>query len=327
MRSILQFASRPRTERPELRIPRNARRETVEIQLDLEKLLAAAVLEQYLLIRSLAPEILEAARQAFSLTLPGRVSIFDFRFSPIFVERIAKLLAASRVLGMLQVRRGAGLPLTTRQSPLANDLQFGELDKVKPERAIQYLQALAPMERAKWEQLVAAQRSRAFTIAGVHQQSLLEGMKNLIADSLERGISLDQFVKDANDMLHSFQISASRLRTVWNTNVGSALARGREEELADPEVAALIPYRLFDAMNDQFTRPNHAAGDNGVAPAEWWDSEGAELKPLLGFNCRCVLLGITRTRARKMIEDGSGIDLTAGVPAGFYADAGFGKAA
>jgi len=307
----------------QIRIPRRARRETVEVQLDLEKLLAAAVVEQFLLIRSIAPEILEAARQGFLNGTPAHLfAATAGSVSVVFVERIAKLLAASRVLGMLQIRRAAGLELRG-----AKDLSFGELDKVKPERAIDYLKALAPMERAKWEQLVAGARSRAFTIAGVHQQSLLEGMRNLIAESLSKGMSVEEFVKDARDMLHSFQFSASRLRTVWNTNVGSALARGREEELADPEVAALIPYRLFDAMNDSFTRENHAAGDGGIAPAAWWDSEGSDLKPLLGFNCRCVLLGITRTRAMKMIEDGSGFDLTAGVPAGFHADAAFGRAA
>ncbi len=167
------------------------------------------------------------------------------------------------------------------------------------------------------------QQLKAFQISGVSQKAALEAMRELIARSLEEGLSLAEFELRAGKLLRSFELSPARLRTIWNTNVGQSMARGREEELRDPEVRQVLGWRLFDAMNDQFVRDNHLALDNGVAPADWWDGPGEEFKPLLGFNCRCVLLGITAARARRMIEAGEATDLTEGIPAGAGPDPGF----
>ena len=286
-----------RVERPKLRLA--GRRASIEVQLGLEKLLTAAVIEQAFFLQSIRNEVLSGAIQAFRVgvadLLPSALGESATGGLRLYAERIAALLAAAAVLGKVQVRREADLPLRASASVT---IMAEALDGVAPQRAIEYLRSLPVLTRAEWERAIATQRARAFTMAGVQQRQVLEGMRELIARALESGLTPQQFERAAGELLRNYQFEPTRIRTIFNTNVGQALANGRDEELR--AVTDVLPWRLFDAMNDGFVRPNHRAGDNAVAPAAWWDGPGHELKPLLGFNCRCVLLGITAARARKL---------------------------
>jgi hypothetical protein len=319
----------PRIEKPKIRIQRGARRETVGIQLDLEKLLAAAVLLQAEFIRALAPELLAAARQAFARGVGlAQLSTVDFQLLNSHAARVAALFVAAQVLGVVQVRRSADLPLPGESRAQSRELSFAEeLEKIAPQRAIEYLRSLPVLSRAQWEAAIRANLPAGFRMAGVESQTVLRQMQELIVRSLESGLTPQQFDRAAGELLRNYQISASRLRTVWNTNVGTSLARGREQALADPRVASVLTWRLYDAMNDLYVRENHAALDNAVAPAEWWEGPGAEFKPLRGYNCRCVLLGITETRARKLIEQGYRDLSVEGVPADAWPAQEWGRAA
>ncbi len=321
-----------RIERP--RIALAGRGPGVEIQRDLEKLLAASLIEQALFFRSVRGELLEAASESFRRGVPGQVESGQWKVAgkiQSLAERIARLLVAAQILGRAQVRREAGLKAAaTVQTSAASapsalkDVAFGELDSVGAARVVEHLRSLDVMTRAQWEAAIQAQRARAFTIAGVNQAKALESMRELIAHSLEAGLTPAQFDAKAADLLRNFEVSQGKLRTVWNTNVAQAMTRAREEELRSPEVRSVVSWRLFDAMLDQFTRPNHAALEGALAPAEWWDGPGANLKPLLGFNCRCVLISVTAARAEKWLEQGGKyFDIREGIPQGAGPDPGW----
>lgn len=304
------------------------RRETRETLMDLEKMFWAAVLEQARFFRSISGAFLEEAQRAFASG--SEISAPPFADDVVFAHaaRVAELLAATRILGRLRVRREAGLPLDRGSASLTTrrTLRFAEeLSGVIPQRAVAYLRSLPVATRAEWERLIAAHRGAAFTAAGIEQKAALTALRDLIATSLESGLTPQQFDRAAREVLRNFTTSAGRLRTLWNTNVATAMARGRKEEMDDPAVRELLPWRLYDAILDARVRPNHAALDNGIAPWDWpgW----ARYEPPNGYNCRCVLLAIPAARARKMLADGSATDLTEGVPAGAGPDEGFFKAA
>lgn len=102
------------------------------------------------------------------------------------------------------------------------------------------------------------------------------------------------------------------------------LAQEREKELSEPEVAAVVSFRLFDAMLDSDTRLNHRVLDGGIAPATWagWKIYA----PPLGPGCRCTLIGVTASWAAELLGRGRPyFDLTKGVPAGAGPDAGWSK--
>jgi hypothetical protein len=303
------------TDRPEIHTTRRAHREAIETQRDLERLVWTAVLLQASYFSAMELELLERASAAFVAKNPAELDIVAALVQQqtlLHIRQIAELLAAAEILGRARILHEAGQE------------EFAELlDRVVPQDVIRRLRALPVATREEWERRIRANLGPAFTVAGIEQKQVLAALRDLIAHSLDAGLTPQQFDRAARDLLRNFQQTAGRLRTVWNTTVGQAVARGREEALEDPVIKRFLSWRLFDAQLDSRVRPNHAALDNGVAPAEWWAGPGRQFRPLLGFNCRCTLLGITEQRALAMIAAGQARDLRLGVPEGAGPDPGF----
>jgi len=320
MSAAIQFGAE-RMQAPEIRVTRRATREAIDTQLDLEKMLAAAAFEQGRFFGDIAGRFLMAARMAFrwgSGVLDG-ISFFGAgNFEHIV--RVAEILAATRILGRVRIRKETGLPLAPAER------QFAEaLAGVGVEQAVAYLRSLPIATQQEWRQLLRMHQQQAFTAAGVESKAALDALRNLVADGLSQDWTADQFEAKATDLLAKFQEESGTLRTLWNTVTANAMAQGRKEMLDDPEVRAIVSYRLYDAILDSHTRPNHALLDGGIAP---WDWEGwGTYAPPNGFNCRCTLVGLTAPRANSMMADGRGFDLTEKIPGGAGPDPGFGKAA
>lgn len=80
--------------------------------------------------------------------------------------------------------------------------------------------------------------------------------------------------------------------TVYRTNVASAFAAGAWHQSLDPEIMEIIPAKLYSAIGDSDTRPNHLAADGLIAGVT--DPIWETLSPPMGFNCRCSLLDVDR---------------------------------
>jgi len=305
---------------PEIRVTRRATREAIDTQLDLEKMLAAAAFEQGRFFMKVGGRLLVAARIAFRRG--GGVEAVPITYLEEFehIARLAELFAATRILGRVRVRKETGLPLDSQQQ------QFAEaLAGIGVEQAVAYLRSLPIATQQEWRQLLRLHQQQAFTAAGVESKAALEALRNLVADGLSQDWTAEQFEVKAAELLAKFQEESGTLRTLWNTVTANAMAQGRKEMLDDPEVRAIVSYRLYDAILDSHTRPNHALLDGGIAP---WDWEGwGTYAPPNGFNCRCTLVGLTSPRAKSMLADGRGFDLTEKIPGGAGPDPGFGKAA
>ena len=323
--AILQFASDTRRQPPKIKVTRKAHREAVETQLDLERLLAVALREQAGLFRALSRAMVEQARQAFAAGT-GQIlaPLFEGDTFARHIGRLTQVLAAGQALGWVRVNREAGLGRA--EARIEKRAEFTEvLRDVATENAVRHLRSLPVVEASRWESYVQKYQRRAFTAAGVEQEAALRALRNLVADGLERGITASEFEREARVLMAGFQTRAGSLRTLWNTQIGQAMHEGREEAFRDPEVSRVLTHRLFDAMIDFRVRPNHRALDNGIARSDWpgWATYG----PLLGFNCRCTVIGLTAARARRMIESGQGFDLAKQIPAGAGPDPGFIKRA
>lgn len=319
MLDALQFAE-PKVKRPEIRVTSRASQEAIDTQLDLEKMLAAAVYEQARYFRAIAEALLRQALQAFHIRVGLHEPAFVSGELWQHIERVAAILAATRILGRVRIRKEAGLPLESDRAEFAEVLHG-----VGVEDAVAYLQSLPIATQQEWRQLLGVAQQQAFTAAGVENKAALEALRNLVSDALDQGWSGQQFESAAQDLLAKFQTEAGSLRTLWNTVTANAMAKGREEMLDDPEVKKIVSWRLYDAILDFHTRPNHRKLDGGIAPADW---EGwAIYAPPNGFNCRCTLIGITSARANTMLGAGSYFDLSKHIPLGAGPDPGFEKAA
>lgn len=97
-------------------------------------------------------------------------------------------------------------------------------------------------------------------------------------------------------------------------------ARERIKQLSDPETRRFLSHALFDAMVDGQTWRSHRALEGGIAPWDWWETVGRDFIPPCGFGCRCALIAVTSSRAKRMIESGEAFDLTTGLPADVVPD-------
>jgi len=314
---------------PKIRIvPRPPLRAAVETQRDLQRRLNVAVTAQAKFFTQVAHGFLAEARGAFAMRFPQAMRVPEssrrHAARESHITQLAEIFVAARILGRARARREAGMEVSARGGRVETFRE--ELRGIGVKNAVEHIKGLRVVTREEWNRLTAAQRARAFSVAGIEERAALEGLQKLIAEGIDKGWTEQQFAERAEKLLGKFQQEAGALRTLWNTTVGSSLAKGREEELNDPEVKRVVSWRLFDAMLDFATRPNHRALDGGLAPADWpgW----IRYAPLLGYNCRCTLVGVTASWARELLGRGRPyFDLTQDVPALAGPDPGFAKAA
>lgn len=319
-----EFVETPRILRQPVHL--RARRDTLEFWRDEVKLVRAALMAHAAFLARLRAGLIEEAKQA--VRFGGATGLVEIPAGEVHAHglALAQILAAAEMTGRLRTRNQArdesgSLPVIPSG---ARDLQFTEVipQNIPPAEIVAYIRALPAVERSRFESFVAKYERQAFTVSGIESERTLRALRNLIAESVEKGWSIARFEEEARRQLAALSsLGDGRLRTVWNMTVSNALREGRYSELRDPDVARLLTHFLFDAILDGRVRPNHAALENGIAPVDWpgWATYGDPL----GFNCRCTRTAITAGRARRMIESGEGHDLTAAIPAGAGPDPGF----
>ena len=96
-----------------------------------------------------------------------------------------------------------------------------------------------------------------------------------------------------------------RLRTIYRTNLNTSRAVARQQMMRAN--ADKRPYWMYDALLDGRTRPEHAAMDGMVFPADdpIWNTHA----PPNGFNCRCRIRALS---AEEVEQRGLSISSSAG---------------
>ncbi|MFQ5695772.1 MAG: hypothetical protein ACE5HB_07275 [Terriglobia bacterium] len=260
---------------PQVRAKVGARRDTIEVSRDITVLMRTAILSFRGLLRAARSELLASAAAAFESRQSALAGFGVLAGAPTArrIEELALLLAAAEVAGRLRTRRLAGEE-TDELDPRVGEFAETFPRNIPPERAIAYIRSLPVVERERWLAFVRRHQRQAFTLAGVEQRQALESLRNLVARSLEQGLTAEQFNRQAADLLRNFEVTGGRLRTLWNDTVGDALRQGRQAELDDPAIRAVLGFQLFDALIDGVVRPNHAAMENTIARVEWWQDAG-----------------------------------------------------
>lgn len=170
------------------------------------------------------------------------------------------------------------------------------------------------------EKLFAA---RAFQMAGVLRDQVLGLAKDSLFKSIRNGQDFRAAAEGLRKALEPYvaagvvdpaAASGPRLETVVRTNIVDAYNTARREEfMRDTDFVVGLQY---SAILDDRVRPSHAAMDERqyLTTSKVWD----DWTPPNGFNCRCVLIPVTRA-------DGD-FEESDPPPAGVEPDAGFGAA-
>ena len=193
-----------------------------------------------------------------------------------------------------------------------------------PEKAIEYLKSKGYTITWSWRDLWQRAQAKAFTVAGVTAQDVLEDIREAVNDALKTGKTFTSFEDDLKPILQrkgwwgrnaqtdtntgevfGKSLDPYRLKTIYQTNMQAAYMAGRYS--GQIENLDNRPYWEYVAIDDSRTRPSHRAMDGKVFPHDdpFWDS----WYPPNGFKCRC------RVRARSQ-ED---------VDAGLYVESSDGK--
>ncbi len=178
--------------------------------------------------------------------------------------------------------------------------------------AIKYFQDKVNLPTKRWNDLLRGMHTRAFTVAGAMRGDLLADLRDAVEKGLTEGTTLDEFKRDFDQIVSRYGWDYKggrdwRTGVIFNTNMRTAYLAGRYKQMTDPDVLSARPYWMYDAVNDNRTRPEHRAWDGLVLPADdpWWNTH----YPPNGWGCRCSVRSLSeRDLARLGLNVGKSPD-------------------
>ncbi|NCJ05197.1 phage head morphogenesis protein [Synechococcales cyanobacterium C] len=159
-----------------------------------------------------------------------------------------------------------------------------------------------------WEEMLEESHNRAFTVAKAAKLDILQSIRDAFTQALEEGQTERSFRQNLEPILkqkgwwgrqtvegpdgeEEVQLgSPYRLRTIYRTNLQTAMMAGRHAELA--ENVDDRPYWQYVAVLDARTRPTHRQLDGLIFRHDdpFWNS----FYPPNGFNCRCRIRALSQ---------------------------------
>jgi len=171
--------------------------------------------------------------------------------------------------------------------------------------AIKWFRERAVVTREVFDRLEASAKRRAFTVARMTNNLMLQRAKDELESQVRSGGQLRDFVKAVRERFETAGFTPanpSHVETVYRTNVLNAYNSGRYAQATQPSVLRLRPYWQIRTVNDgpPRQRPTHQAVHLWVLRAD--DGFWGNAYPPFGFNCRCrvVTLSEPEVKARSL---------------------------
>ena len=185
-----------------------------------------------------------------------------------------------------------------------------EFLSVPPEEAIRFFREKGYHVAFDWRDTSALHHTRSFTVSKVMQLDILEDIRAAMDAAKADGTTFETFRDELEPLLrskgwwgrqamrdpltgevHDVQLgSVRRLRTIFDTNIRMAIARGRWERIQ--RQAESRPYLRYMAVLDARTRPDHRAWHGTVLPHDhpFWETH----YPPCGWHCRCTVMQLSQ---------------------------------
>lgn len=196
------------------------------------------------------------------------------------------------------------------------------LKPVSNDEAARLIAGKASVERKVFDRLLPDLRARGFTVTGIESATVRQRIRDRIAE-LPRGASWEElraeivedaipyFVDPSKDPEKQFeQEAAAERRAELLLRVHGFQAYQAVQYQVMRETADALPYWQYLTMGDDAVRPEHAALNGLVLPADspFWDTH----YPPWDWNCRCQVVAISAADAGEIEAGGAfGRTLTA----------------
>ena len=158
---------------------------------------------------------------------------------------------------------------------------------------IQFFREKLQLTTRAWTDVYAAEHQVAFMVAGAAKADLVADFHAAIGKAIAQGTTLAEFRKDFDTIVakHGWAYKGGRgwrTRVIYDTNIRTSYAAGREAQMADPALRARRPYGLYRHGGSDDPRPEHLAKDGLVLPLDhpFWE----QWTPPNGWGCTCKKL-------------------------------------
>lgn len=142
-----------------------------------------------------------------------------------------------------------------------------------------------------YTQIPEATRRLAWTASNLAGIDQLQEVFNSLNDALVGGQTLEDWRAAALET--DWGLSVARLDLIFRAHVQTAYSAGHWQAFDDN--SAERPYIMYSAINDNRTRPAHAAMSGYIAPID--DPIWKQWTPPCGYNCRCSQISLTADQA------------------------------
>jgi SPP1 gp7 family putative phage head morphogenesis protein len=202
---------------------------------------------------------------------------------------------------------------------------FLDAFNLAPKDAIAFLQKKGYRFSWDYTEVWEKEHAHAFTVAKVMRADILQDIKDALDSSLQEGKSFQKFQKELRPLLQAkgwwgqkmmvdekgqgelVQLgSPFRLKTIYQTNMQSALMKGRYDGMM--QAVDSRPFWQYIAIMDNRVRPDHAALNGMIFRYDdpFWNTH----YPPNGYRCRCRVRTLSQREVDRMglsVTDSDGL--------------------
>jgi SPP1 gp7 family putative phage head morphogenesis protein len=230
------------------------------------------------------------------------LGLLDHHYEKTTDETVAPATFMRSWLGEIVMLAGADA--VAKVKPTFSDLS--------PKSAAQFFQKKQVLPKAEFEKLEAGAKSRAFTVARMESQEMLELVHAELGRMISEGYDPKAFSKFMRERVESAgwtPANASHVQTIARTNLVQAHTAGKLVDMTNPATLVDRPYWQNRGVKDSRQRATHGAIDGWVLRAD--DPFWQQCVPPYGFNCRDKLTTLSERQVKKRgIEVRSGSEIS-----------------
>jgi SPP1 gp7 family putative phage head morphogenesis protein len=199
----------------------------------------------------------------------------------------------------------AGLLSPSTPVPIAHAISAPDMQaafRLPPREAIEWFRQKTVVSPEIYNALDAASKARSFAVSGLTNDYAADSVRVSIERALREGITQNEWLKRLEDTLGNAglaevgDLGLAHLRLVYHQNVMSAYSAGRYSQMQRVKVAR--PYWQYLTVGDDKVRPEHAALDGVVKPAD--DPFWSRYYPPWDFGCRCTVVSLDASELSDM---------------------------
>jgi hypothetical protein len=175
------------------------------------------------------------------------------------------------------------------------------------DEAIAFYRQKVNLPTEHWNDLWEGMHARAFVVAGATKAELLADLRGAIDKAIAEGTTLETFRKDFDGIVakHGWSYNGERgWRTgvMLETNMRTAYAAGRYQQLTDPELLKDRPWWKYVHGDSKHPRPLHLSWNGTVLRYDdpWWQTHFCPN----GWGCNCKVHSLSADDLKELGKAG-----------------------